>query len=573
MRLIRYRSLVALIVALIAPAAHASAADADVDPIRALQLDYVAKSKEKAPRAFHFGSQGPGDVFSNHDSHTNRLIPVYTFGPTLDLGAVTGSNSLYRDAAKVRKLYGALPENTVNPDAQYADQSDLYRVMKEAVGRGAKHLFVIWFDGMDWETTRAAAIVKSGQVYGSGKGSGLSFQDADAGGSARFGWYVTSPSHEWKASDVDSQRPPTWLGGGYDAEVAGPDPWTLGPLGAKAPGYLKGQSATDAELKAIRDAGRVVHAYTDSAPSAGEFATGVKSYNHGINVGEDGKPLPTLFNELQEKSGWKVGTVTSVPFDHASPAAFYAHNAIRDDYQDLGRDMLGLPGIAQDGTAKLKDAAHAGLDVVIGVGLGHEGKPEELAKQGKNAVKGNLFLAEEDLEKIDVRNGGKYVIARRTPGVEGRAGLVDAAAQAARGGKRLFGFYGGTDKDHLPYRTADGQYDPVHGIRGKAETYTPADLRENPTLAEMTTAALAALSADPKVPFALFVEAGDVDFALHDNNLDNAVGAVLSGDEAVKIILDWVDAHGGWADSALIVTADHGHYLVLDDPKALISPR
>ena len=28
-------------------------------------------------------------------------------------------------------------------------------------------------------------------------------------------------------------------------------------------------------------------------------------------------------------------------------------------------------------------------------------------------------------------------------------------------------------------------------------------------------------------PFALFIEAGDVDFALHANNLDNAVGAIL----------------------------------------------
>ena len=34
------------------------------------------------------------------------------------------------------------------------------------------------------------------------------------------------------------------------------------------------------------------------------------------------------------------------------------------------------------------------------------------------------------------------------------------------------------------------------------------------------------LTAEPGKPFALFVETGDVDFALHDNNLDNAIGAV-----------------------------------------------
>ena len=85
----------------------------------------------------------------------------------------------------------------------------------------------------------------------------------------------------------------------------------------------------------------------------------------------------------------------------------------------------------------------------------------------------------------------------------------------------------------------------------------------------MTSAALAVLASKPGQPFALFVEAGDVDFALHDNNLDNAIGAVLSGDEAVKAIIAWVEKNSNWDDSALIVTADHGHYLVIDDPAAI----
>jgi len=557
---------VATLLTLTLTSALAPTARAD-DPIRALQADYVAHAKEKAPRAYHFGSQGPGDVFSNHATHSNRLIPIYAFGSKVDLGAVTGSRSIYRDADRLRKLYGFLPENTVNPDADYADQSDLYRVQAEAVARGVRHLFIVWFDGMDWEATRAAAVAKSGKVYDAGRGAGLAFQGDKAGRPAQFGYYATSPTHDWKAADVDNQTPPTWLAGGYDARIAGPNPWTLGPLGPAAPGYLRGLDATEAERKAIRAAGRVLHPYTDSAPSAGEFATGVKSYNHGINVGEDGKPEPTLFNRLQQQKGWKVGTVTSVPFDHASPAAFYAHNVFRDDYQDLGRDMLGLPGIARE---KLKDPAHPGLDVVLGAGFGHEAKPEDLTKQGKNAAKGNLFLADEDRKAIDADHGGKYVVAARTPGVGGREGLEAAAGRAARDGKRLFGFYGGGEaKDHLPYRTADGNYDPAAGLRGKAEVYIPADRAENPTLADMTAAALTVLAAEPGKPFALFVEAGDVDFALHDNNLDNAIGAVLSGDEAVKVVFDWVEAHSNWDDSAVIVTADHGHYLVLDDPKAL----
>ena len=137
------------------------------------------------------------------------------------------------------------------------------------------------------------------------------------------------------------------------------------------------------------------------------------------------------------------------------------------------------------------------------------------------------------------------------------------------GDHRLFGFYGKTAFNHLPYRTADGGFDPVAGIAGKPDKYTADDLVETPKLVDLTNAALKVLGNKPGRPFALFVEAGDVDFALHDNNLDNAIGAVLSGDDAVKAIIAWVEKNSNWDDAALIVTADHGHYLVIDDPAAI----
>ena len=65
----------------------------------------------------------------------------------------------------------------------------------------------------------------------------------------------------------------------------------------------------------------------------------------------------------------------------------------------------------------------------------------------------------------------------------------------------------------------------------------------------MTEAALTVLAAEPDQPFALFVEAGDVDFALHANNLDNAIGAVYSGEEAVRAVIRWVETHSNWDDS------------------------
>jgi alkaline phosphatase len=542
------------------------------DRLKELQTSSIASKDVKASRPYHFGSQGAGDVFSNHASHSNRLIPIYAFGKKADLGSVTGKNSIYRDQSRLEALYGFLPVNTVNPDAEYADQSDLYRVQKEAVARGAKHLFIVWFDGLDWLTTQAAAIVRTGKVYTEGKGTGLLFQDYQAGGSAQFGYYVTSPTHDKNRPDVDSQTviiEADSLLGGYDARIAGPNPWTLGPLGPKAPGYLKGQSANARDKQGVAAVGGVLHAYTDSAPSAAEFASGRKSYNNGINVTDDGRLVPTLFHELQDQ-GWRVGTVTSVPFNHASPAAMYAHNVHRDDYQDLARDMLGLPSITQ---LDKKEGPHPGLDVVIGAGSGQDGSKPLIEAQGDNGVVGNTHITDADKRAIDARNGGKYVVAETEPGANGARILQMSAARAAREGHRLFGFFGSKKLNHLPYRTADGGFDPAPDLDGKAETYTKTELAEQPTLVEMTRAALTVLAGRPDRPFALFVEAGDVDFALHKNNLDNAVGALFSGEEAVRVIIDWVEKNSNWDDSVLVIGADHGHYLVLDDPSALVAPK
>jgi alkaline phosphatase len=569
----RYRSVCfwALVTLIAGPTPPAPAGEPD--RLKALQTEYVENQDRKTARAYHFGSQGPGDIFSNHTSHSNRLVPVYLFGRKGDLRSIMGENSRYRDAGKVRETYGFLPENTVNPRADYADQSDQYRVQREAVARRVKHLFIVWFDGLDWPTTQAAAIVRTGKVYTEGKGSGLIFQDYQAGGASQYGFVVTSPTHDKNTPDVNRQTviiPPDSLGGGYDVRIAGPNPWTLGPLGPQAPGYLKGSSASAADRAGVKAVGRVLHAYTDSSQSAGELVTGVKSYNNGLNVTDDGRLVTTLFHELQDR-GWKVGTVTSVPFDHASPAGIYAQNVDRDDYQDLARAMLGLSGIMQEAR---QAPLHPGLDVVIGTGYGITSQAKTMAPQGENWVPGNVYIADPDLAAIDARNGGQYVVVHTEPGVDGGRALQKAAGAAAGRSARLFGFFGRAGLDHLPYRTADGRYDPAPSIGkgGKAapaEPYTPADRVEQPTLAQMTEAALTVLARRPDQPFALFIEAGDVDFALHANNLDNAVGAVYSGEDAVRAVIRWVEANSNWDDSLLLVSSDHGHYLVVDDPQAL----
>ena len=65
----------------------------------------------------------------------------------------------------------------------------------------------------------------------------------------------------------------------------------------------------------------------------------------------------------------------------------YAQNVHRDDYQDLARAMLGLPGIMQEAR---QAPMHPGLDVVIGAGYGITSQAETMAAQGKNWVPGNV---------------------------------------------------------------------------------------------------------------------------------------------------------------------------------------
>ena len=105
-----------------------------------------------------------------------------------------------------------------------------------------------------------------------------------------------------------------------------------------------------------------------------------------------------------------------------------------------------------------------------------------------------------------------------------------------------------------PLATAIGETD---------KQFIDKEVKANPTLADLTSAALEVLGKDPD-GFWLMVEGGDIDWALHDNNLDNLVGTVKSFDKAVQTVIDWIGTHGGWSKNVLIVTADHDHYWTLN---------
>jgi alkaline phosphatase len=496
----------------------------------------------------HWGSDPANYV--QWGKHSNKLIPVYAFGTAgagegIDLESYRGARSPYRSESALRRLYGRVPAATLNPAAEYFDQTNVYDIQRAALAAGKKRIILVVFDGMGWETTRAAAIAKTGVVYREGRGAGLFFQDYTAGGTSQYGLVVTSPYGDQARFDVDLQSVASSVaGGGYDPARAGPTPWSTMPDRE----YVKG----DAKKKA--------HVQTDSSASATSLCSGIKTYNLAINVAPDGRQVETIAHQAQ-RAGYAVGAVTSVPISHATPASAYAHNVTRADYQDLTRDLLGLPSASHPG------APLPGLDVVMGAGWGAELQKNE--KQGLNFVPGNVYLTAADRRACDVKNGGKYVVAERTRGRRGVDVLAEAVRAARAGGERLLCYFGvaKAGDGHLPFRTASGDYLPALDRGKKQEIYSDADIRENPTLADLAGAALDHLG--DKERFWLMIEAGDVDWANHANNIDSSIGAVFSGDDAVRVAATWIEKHGGWKDAVMIVTSDHDHYLVLEDPAAL----
>ena len=79
----------------------------------------------------------------------------------------------------------------------------------------------------------------------------------------------------------------------------------------------------------------------DSASTATSIATGHKTYSGMINVDETGtKSFETIAEKLHEQKDWEIGVISSVNLNHATPAAFYAHQASRNNYYEIGQELV-----------------------------------------------------------------------------------------------------------------------------------------------------------------------------------------------------------------------------------------
>ena len=79
----------------------------------------------------------------------------------------------------------------------------------------------------------------------------------------------------------------------------------------------------------------------DSASTATSIATGNKTESGVINMCPWTRDVPyeTIAEKLHRQKNYKVGVVSSVNIDHATPAAFYAHQSTRKNYYQIGVEL------------------------------------------------------------------------------------------------------------------------------------------------------------------------------------------------------------------------------------------
>lgn len=275
----------------------------------------------------------------------------------------------------------------------------------------------------------------------------------------------------------------------------------------------------------------------DSASAATAMATGIKTeagkiaWSAGAPV--DG-PLKTIAELMREQRGSAIGVVSTVPFNHATPAAFVSHNSNRNHYFS-GKIPGSGQGIAEE---------------ILRVS-----RPEVVIGGGHPAYNGDYLPR--DLFN-DLESSSEYLLVARATRVDGGRALLAASRQAIAQGKKLFGLFGGPG----------GNFEPPRPQHNPGRPTIHAVTEENPTLAQATTAALQHLAED-RDGFFLLIEQGDIDWANHNNDYAWMLGAMGDLHQAVEAAIAYIDLPGDrldWDNTLLMVTSDHGNSYMRLDP-------
>lgn len=159
----------------------------------------------------------------------------------------------------------------------------------------------------------------------------------------------------------------------------------------------------------------------DSASTATSISTGHKTYSSVINMDETlTVSYETIAEKLKEQKDYKIGVITSVNLNHATPAAFYAHQPSRNNYYEIGQELiasdfdyfaggelLNLNGKNGDQESLHTLAEKAGYDVIT-----TQAEAEELTKaDGKAIVIGETLADSDSLSYDGDRASGEWALA------------------------------------------------------------------------------------------------------------------------------------------------------------------
>lgn len=232
---------------------------------------------------------------------------------------------------------------------------------------------------------------------------------------------------------------------------------------------------------------------TCSAAAGTALATGTKTKNGTIGMDSLHQgPLYSIAAQAK-KAGRRVGITTSVSVDHATPAAFYAHQPSRSMYYQIGTDL-----------------PKTGFDLYAGAGFLQ-------LKNPKDSTAPELFSLLQD---------SGYVVLR---------GIEEFRNQSGKSGKIVWIQKEGNDPASLPY----------------AIDRKEGDL----TLAQITDNAIHYLAGHKDKGFFLMVEGGKIDWACHGNDAATVFTEVVDMAEAIDKALDFYRQHP--EETLIVVTADH----------------
>lgn len=271
----------------------------------------------------------------------------------------------------------------------------------------------------------------------------------------------------------------------------------------------------------------------DSAGTMSAIATGVKTRAGVLSIGQQAKrkdcaqalsvPMLTLW-ELAASRGLGTGVVTTARVTHATPGATFTHTPERNWENDTElSDEAKAAGCVDIARQLVESPFGHGPDVLMGGGRGNfmnaqQTDPEYDDKVGQR-LDGRDLIAEWKQRHPD----GTYVWNAQQ--------FSTAPTQGP-----LLGLF---EPDHMQF-THD----------------RPRDGAGEPTLAEMTRAAIARLGQN-RNGYVLLVEGGRIDHANHYGNAYRALTDTIAMSEAVQAAVDATSAD----DTLIVVTADHSHTL------------